>query len=688
MNQLQTESSLYLRQHAENPVYWHPWGDAAIAKAKELDKPIFLSVGYSACHWCHVMAHESFEDASTAAIMNEHFINIKVDREERPDIDQIYMTAHGILNRGEGGGWPLSVWLTPDLKPFYAGTYFPPTDKYGRPSFRKVLLSIAQSWHRSRDKIDEIGDAVQKHLSEMGDFQSSDKALSSELIGKAVAYLHRAYDPVHGGFGRAPKFPHALDLQLCLREFKKTGDEKHLDLVCKTLEKMALGGIYDQVGGGFHRYSVDQVWLVPHFEKMLYDNAQLPPVYMEAFQLIGENNTHGQFYRKIACDTLDYVLREMTSEEGGFYSTQDADTEGEEGKFFVWSESELDTILGENAEFAKQVFRTSTSGNFEGHNILHRALHDHDEAKRLGIELDLFRKKLSEVKCKLYGERSKRVWPGRDEKILTAWNGLMIHTMANTGMIIGEQKYIQAACNSAKFIFRHLRDQNNRLFRTCGIGLPAKFNGYLDDYAYLLNGLITLYEATFDEAWLNEATLLAKTMHQHFADAKGGYFYTADDHEKLITRTRDMQDGSVPSANGVAAMAMLRLHRLTGEQWLQEAAEKTIQVHQATMDEHPMAASQMLAALDYHLSAGDAEEFVVCGLPEQEETQKVVRQIRSRYSTARTVVVADPKQTTLSLFAQREMVNGELTVYYCRHKTCKAPWIGLKSIQQQLEKVL
>jgi hypothetical protein len=669
MNRLANESSLYLRQHADNPVDWWPWTPAALAEAKRQNKPIFLSIGYSACHWCHVMAHESFEDGGTAAVMNEHFVNIKVDREERPDLDQIAMTAHGILNRGEGGGWPLSVWLTPDLTPFYAGTYFPPTDKYGRPSFRRVLHSIAKTWQEKADQLAEIGTAVAGHLTQLGVTAGDDRPLSLEPVTAARAALHRAYDPEFGGFGRQPKFPHALDLLLLLR----SGDPADRTIVTDTLTAMARGGIYDQVGGGFHRYSVDRKWLVPHFEKMLYDNAQLPPVYVEAFRQTGN-----VLFRQIACETFDYVLTEMTSPLGGFYSTQDADSEGEEGKFFVWGEAELDAVLGNDATLAKNIWGTSAAGNFEGHNILHRWRSDADDAVGNGLPLDDFREALARITRTLYDHRAKRIAPGRDEKILTSWNGLMIHAFADAGMRLGEPRYVEAAENAATFVLANLKTDDGRLFRTCGIGTPAKYAGYLDDYAFFARSLVTLFDATGEFGWLHEAEAIVAVMLRHFADPAGGFFYTADDAETFITRAKEMHDGSIPSGNGTAALVLLQLDRRLGRPAYREIAERTIRAHRTTMDEQPLAATMMLLALDEALAT--PEDWVLVG--PAAETAPLVRAWQRSSGPHRLVIAHDPADgdSPLSLFRDRPMVDGQVTLYRCTGQVCAAPIVGEKEI--------
>ena len=679
-NRLAAESSLYLRQHANNPVDWYPWGPEAIARARELDRPIFLSVGYSACHWCHVMEHESFEDPDTAKVLNDHFVSVKVDREERPDLDQIYMTAHSLLSRGEGGGWPLSVFLTPDLTPFYAGTYFPPRDMYGRPSFRRVLAAITDAWENKREQLIGVGRQVAAALKASTDLQPGDGPLGPELLENAGRLLERAFDPVNGGFGHAPKFPHPLELRVLLRVARRFGSEAALRAARLTLDKMARGGMYDQVGGGFHRYSVDAVWLVPHFEKMLYDNALLPPAYVEAFQLTGD-----PFYKHVAAETLDYVLREMTSPAGAFYSTQDADSEGEEGKFYVWSAKEIDDVLGPDlGRFAREVYGVTEQGNFEGHNILFRARTDEEDARRDGLSLDEFRAKLGQVKCKLYGKRAGRVWPGRDEKILTAWNGLMIAAFARAGAVFGEAKYVDAAVKAADFVLATLRGPDGRLFRTCGVGHPPKLSGYLEDYAYLADTLVALYEATFDPRWLAAAAGLADVMLAHFWDAaEGGFFYTADDHEELIARTKDLHDGSTPSGNATAAAALLRLAALTGRAEFREKAEATLRAYRGLMAENPAAAGMMLLALDFH--HGPEEEVAVVGPAGEPETARALRAIRGRFAPDRVVAFHDPEcgppAAIIPLLADRPVRDGRVTVYVCRNYACDAPLIGAEAVE-------
>jgi uncharacterized protein YyaL (SSP411 family) len=691
-NRLIHETSLYLKQHANNPVDWFPWGPEALARAKELNRPIFLSIGYSACHWCHVMEHESFEDEDTAKILNEHFVCIKVDREERPDLDTIYMNAHHWLAR-EGGGWPLSVFLTPGLVPFYSGTYYPPDDRYaahGRPSFKNLLRGIINAWQTQQDRIAAIGENVTKFLEVNSHVEPDAGELSADLLWNALNTLRRGFDPTHGGFGDAPKFPHALELKLLLRVAKRFDDATALQMARHTLDKMARGGMYDQVGGGFHRYSVDARWLVPHFEKMLYDNALLASAYTEAWQL-----THDPFYQQIARETLGYVAREMTGESKGetfghaFFSTQDADSEGEEGKFYVWSEREIREVLGsELGEFACRVWGVTERGNFEGHNILFRARADEQDAQALGLSLDDFRAKIAEAKAKLYEVRSKRVWPGRDEKILTAWNGLMIAAFAQAGAAFGEREYTMRAAAAADFLWENMRSADGRLFRTAGLGQPAKLAGYLEDYAFLADALVTLYEATSHAAALRYAVELAEVILKHFADPDGpGFFYTADDHERLIARTKDLHDGSTPSGNAMAVTALLRLAKLCDRRDFAAKAEEALRGYRGLMAEHPTACGQMLVALDFHL--GPVQEIAVVGRRSDPDTQKVLAAIRGGFRPNAVLAFHDPSTgdppDLIPQLKDRPMVGDTVTTYVCENFACQAPLVGADAVAAALK---
>lgn len=680
-NRLADETSLYLKQHANNPVDWYPWGPEALTKAEELNRPIFLSIGYSACHWCHVMEHECFENADIAEVMNRHYINIKVDREERPDLDQLYMTSLQLLTQ-EGGGWPLSVFLAPNLTPFYAGTYFPPDDRYmpQRPSFPRILSAIADAWAKKQDELLELGQNVANALQSINDTEVTDSPLSEQLLRQAYQALKRNYEPNHGGFGTAPKFPHAVDLRVLLRLADRgMSRPETMSMVCHTLNKMARGGMYDQIGGGFHRYSVDEKWLVPHFEKMLYDNALLPLAYIEGYQATGD-----PFYRHVVSQTLDYVLREMTCEAGGFYSTQDADSEGVEGKFYVWSEAEIDQVLGPDlAPLAKSVYGVTGAGNFEGQNILFRSKSDEQDARLHNLTVDELRQKLSQIQCKLYGTRSERVWPGRDEKILTAWNGLMISAFARAGAAFNEPKYIEAAVKAAEFVQSRLRKPDGRLYRTCGADAPAKLEAYLEDYAYTLEGLVDLYQASFDPRWLGTATELADLMIDHYGDPdKGGFYFTADDHEQLMARSKDHQDGSTPSGNAVAATALQRLAVLTGRTGYAEVAKRTIEAYGGLLADHPAAAGQMLLALDWQL--GPAEELALVGLKGQPETEAVLAKIRSSYRPRSVLAFRDTADDSnpedVPLLAGKAAVDGQVSLYICQHFQCEAPLVGSEAI--------
>jgi uncharacterized protein YyaL (SSP411 family) len=680
-NRLAAETSLYLRQHANNPVDWYPWGAEALARAKELNRPIFLSIGYSACHWCHVMEHESFEDEATAAVMNEHFVCIKVDREERPDIDTIYMSALQVMSR-EGGGWPLSVFLTPDLTPFYAGTYFPPDNRYAphRPSFKQLLRAIHDAWTNRREHVTEVGRNVTEYLRGMSKLESNDTALSHDVLEKALGVLRRMFDSTHGGFGSAPKFPHALELKLLLRLASRFNDRTASHMVRHTLEKMARGGMYDQLGGGFARYSVDEKWLVPHFEKMLYDNALLVSAYVEAWQA-----TRDPFFQQIARETLDYVLEGMSTTGGAFYSAEDADSEGEEGKFYVWSEKEIRDVLGaDSGEFACKVWGVTAGGNFEGHNILHRAGSDEQDAARLGMSVEAFREKTAEVKRKLLSVRSTRVRPGRDEKILTAWNGLMISAFAKAGAAFNVDRYIDAAVNAADWCLKHLRDTRGRLFRTADANGNAKLNGYLEDYAFLADALVSLYEATFDAKYLVAAGELADAMLKHFADFTApGFFFVPDDHESLIARTKDIHDGSTPSGNAVAVTVLLRLAKLLDRPDFAAKAEATLRGYREMMADHPVAAGQMLIALDFYL--GPTTEVAVIGAARDEETLRALAAIRRAFRPNQVVAFRDPRspgQVAVPLLNDKPMVDEKVTVYVCENFACRSPLVGADEVEK------
>ncbi|HMC65891.1 MAG TPA: thioredoxin domain-containing protein [Gemmataceae bacterium] len=677
-NSLLHETSPYLRQHAHNPVDWYPWGPAALERARQLERPIFLSIGYSACHWCHVMEHESFEDPEIARILNEHFVSIKVDREERPDLDQIYMAAVQLLNQGQGG-WPMSVFLTPDLKPFFAGTYFPPQDHYGRPGFKRLIEALADAWKNRRDELVESAGQITAHL-RVDIPQTRERDLTPALLSNAVAMLRRAFDPTYGGFGSAPKFPHAMDLRLLLRAWKRFGDDHALEMARLTLDRMAMGGMYDQLGGGFHRYSTDERWLVPHFEKMLYDNALLSVAYLEAYQATSE-----PFYRRIVEETLEYVLREMTSPEGPFYSTQDADSEGEEGKFYVWSATEIEQVLGKEAlDVFGYVYDVSPEGNWEGHNILNRSKSDQQDARMLRIDEVELRSILEKAKGKLYEVRSRRVWPGRDEKTLTAWNALMIAAFAQAGAVLEKPEYVNAAVRAAEFLLDRMRTRDGRLLRTYSAGAEPKLNGYLEDYAFLIDALISLYEATFVPRWLDAALQLTDVMIDQFWDAtEGGFFFTGKDHEQLIARLKETHDSSTPSGNSMAVTALLRLAKLTGRRDLQEKAEATLQVYRGLLEASPIAMGQMLLALDFYF--GPVQEFAVVGNQAETDTQRVLRALRREFRPNKVIALKNGNEPDgLVPLLKGKMQKGPVTTYCCENFTCQAPLIGAEAVEAAL----
>jgi uncharacterized protein YyaL (SSP411 family) len=681
-NRLIHETSPYLRQHAQNPVHWYSWGPEALERARQLDRPIFLSIGYSACHWCHVMEHESFEDPEVARILNEHFVSIKVDREERPDLDQIYMTAVQLMT-GQGG-WPMSMFLTPDLKPFYGGTYFPPDDRYGRPGFKRVLLALADAWQNRRNEVDEAAGQRTEQLRLVTRLERREGELEPGLIAHAVNELARAFDARYGGFGSAPKFPHPMELRLLLRAWKRFGDDHALHMVRVTLDRMAMGGIYDHLGGGFARYSTDERWLVPHFEKMLYDNALLTVAYLEAYQATGE-----LFYREVVEETLSWVLREMTSPEGPFYSTLDADSEGVEGKFYVWSLPQVEEVLGKDlADTFTYVYDVSEEGNWEGHNILHRSRTYAQDAGLLGMPEPELRRRLGEARRKLYEARSRRVWPGRDEKALTSWNGLMIAAFAQAAQVLENPAYADAAGHAADFILKRMRTADGRLVRTYSAGFQPKLNGYLEDYSFLVDALISLYETTFELRWIESALDVARVMTEQFWDAaEGGFFFTGRDHEQLITRSKDPQDSAIPSGNSMAVTALLRLAKLTGRADLQEKAEETLRLFRGLLAGHPMAAGQMLVALDFYL--GPVQEFAVVGDPGGADTRRVLHAVRAGFRPNKVVAVKPLTGTEAELDEMVPLLAGKaaqdgVTTYVCQNLTCQAPLVGGEAAEAAL----
>ena len=667
-NRLIHESSPYLRQHAHNPVDWFAWGEEAFDLARKENKPVLLSIGYSACHWCHVMAHESFEDEAIAAAMNAGFVNIKVDLEERPDLDQIYQNAVQIFIR-RGGGWPLTMFLTPDRVPFYGGTYFPPNDRFGLPGFPKILDRLATAYRERPDDItrtasDVIDALTRRSATRLG----TSGEVDPDLLARSAAQLAQIFDSIHGGFGNAPKFPSTPALHLLLRHFHQGGRADDLTRVTQTLGKMAWGGIYDQIGGGFHRYSTDRIWLVPHFEKMLYDNAQLAPLYFAAGQATGHRG-----YRAIGCEILDYVLREMTAPEGGFYATQDADTDGHEGTTYVWTAAEIGAVLGdEDGAVVCQHYGVTAAGNFEGKNILNVSRPVEALAKEIGMTPEKMGEILRAARPALLAERMKRPQPFRDEKVLTAWNGLMIRAFVEGYNVTREARYLAAAERAVTFVFENLY-RDGKMLRVWKDGV-AKLNGYLDDTAFLLEAVIALYEATGTGTYLQNARDLAAALCARFEDdAAGGFFFTSSDHEALLSREKPVYDQSIPSGNAVAAHALLRLFYLTGEASYRASVERTLSAAAEVMRDNPSACGNLIAVADFYLRGAD--QIVLIGDPDTSATQGLLGEIHQLYLPNKVVHLVHPQETSsIPTPAQgKSMINGQPTIYLCRGTTCLPP---------------
>ncbi len=672
-NRLQHETSPYLLQHANNPVDWYPWGPEALEAAAKQDKPILLSIGYSACHWCHVMAHESFEDPKTAEFMNEHFINVKVDREERPDIDDVYMQATLVFNRGQGG-WPMTVFLTPDGRPFHAGTYYPPKPRYGMPGFRQVMEAVVETYRKKRDDVENTAKNLAADLGRsVFDAMAVEPDLLSEaLLDTAAENLIRRVDPVHGGLSRGrPKFPNPVNLEYLLRYHSATGSDQALQVVLFTLRKMAQGGMYDQLGGGFHRYSVDERWLVPHFEKMLYDNAQLARVYLHAWQLSGD-----PYLREIVEDILDYVMREMTAPNGGFYSTQDADSEGEEGKFFVWTEPEIRAALEgvvSNVDAVLAYWGVTPEGNFEGKNILHVADMVERVAVRNGLPVEQMREDVSAARTVLFTLRKKRPAPHRDDKMIAAWNGMMLAAFAEAARALGRDEYRDVATANASFLLREMTAGENRLWRTHRDGV-SKIDGYLEDYANVIDGLLELYQTTFDTRWFVAAQGFAETALDHFRADDGGFYDTGDDHEELFVRPRNLQDNATPSGSAMIALDLLRLTAYTGETRYEDAALSVYRVLGTTLSEYPMAFGEMLIGLDLWLRR--PVEIALIGDPADARTGAMLDVVRSAYRPLAVVALsprdADSKAVP-ALLRTRTLRDGGPAAYVCENFVCASP---------------
>jgi uncharacterized protein YyaL (SSP411 family) len=679
-NRLIHETSPYLLQHAHNPVDWYPWGPEALAAAKAADKPILLSIGYSACHWCHVMEHESFENPEIAGLMNDLFISIKVDREERPDLDSIYIAAVQALS-GQGG-WPMSVFLTPDGQPFFGGTYYPPDDRPGMPGFRRVLTSVAAAYNERRAEVTESAGELQEYLAQRMDLPGHSGALDPGVLDRAFAAQSEDYESRYGGFGSQPKFPQAMAWEFVLRYHYRTGNKRALLMLEHTLWNMARGGIYDQLGGGFARYSTDVKWLVPHFEKMLYDNALLSRLYLHAYQLTGD-----PFYRRIVEETLDYVRREMVSPEGGFYSTQDADSEGEEGKFFVWTPDEIAAVLGpDDARVVNAYYDVTEQGNFEHKNVLSVPRPVERVAADLEMTPDALLAVIEGARPRLFAAREARIHPGTDTKILTGWNGLMLRSFAEASRVLDRADYRETAEANARFVQRTLL-RDGRLLRTYKDG-QAKIPGFLEDYAFYADGLLALYEATFDAQWFTAARGLADQILAHFPDAQGGGFFdTPDDGETLIHRPKDLLESAIPSGNSVAAAVLQRLALFTAEDVYREAAENTLVAAGALLAQYPSAVGEMLCALDFYLSS--PQEIALIGDSAAPDMQALLKVIVSAYRPYQVVAAAAPGDeaalAAIPLLADRPQRNGQATAYVCRNYACQRPVTSPAELAEQLE---
>ncbi len=678
-NRLIQETSPYLLQHAHNPVDWYPWGEEALARAKKEDKPILLSIGYSSCHWCHVMEKESFENEAIAQIMNERFINIKVDREERADLDELYMNAVQVMTGG--GGWPMTLFLTPDLVPFHAGTYFPPEDRGGTPGFPKVLVVVSDYYRNHREEVGKVEAQMRGALLQMVEIAPSQEAMDEKILAKAFETFESQFDPIYGGFGRAPKFPSSMSLSFLLKYWKRTGTKRALEMVEKTLEKMADGGIYDHLGGGFHRYSVDERWLIPHFEKMLYDNALLSRTYFEAYQA-----TRKERYRHVAEEVLDYVMREITSPEGGFYSTQDADSEGEEGKFYVWTHDQIKEVLGKEkgAPFCAY-YGITPQGNFEGgSSVLNIDSSLEETSQSYGISVPELKEELEEGRKRLFNEREKRVKPGRDEKILTSWNGLMISGFIDGFKVSHNGEYLNVGRKAAHFILKKMR-KDGHLMRVFNKG-KCQVKGYSEDYAFFIQALIDLYEATFETEWLKEANELNRRMiHQFWDGRNGGFFFTGKEDETLIARSKNPYDHVIPSSNSVGLFNLVRLGYLTGEESLKQKAEEIIHLFYQLLSEHPSGFTHMLSGLSFFLNP---EEIGLTGSKNDPRTKSMLQEIYNAYLPNKILSLKDPQEPIEASWFPflKEKGSQEIpTTFVCKGLTCLPPVRSEEELRKLLE---
>lgn len=691
-NRLANEKSPYLLQHAGNPVDWYPWGEEAFEKAAREDKPILLSIGYSTCHWCHVMEHESFEDPDVARLMNEAFVSIKVDREERPDIDAIYMTVCQILSKG-GCGWPLNIVMTPDRKPFFAATYIPKEARFGRAGMVDLVPKIKEIWDTQREEVVRSAESITAAMKKAADTRVEARGGAPGMGALTTGFnqLHERFDEINGGFGTRPKFPTPHNLVFLLRYWKRSGDEEALHMAEKTLTEMRLGGIYDHVGFGFHRYSTDPEWLLPHFEKMLYDQALLVMAYTEAYQA-----TRKEDYKKTAQEIITYVLRDMTSPEGGFYSAEDADSEGVEGKFYVWTTEELEAVLGEeDGGLIARLYNALPGGNFSdeasgessGENILYLRSPLEEIAGSFGPEAGEILEKVERAREKLVEAREKRIHPYKDDKILTDWNGLMIAALSKAASAFGEPAYAEAAKKATGFLLTTMRGEDGRLlhrYRTGEAGITA----HADDYAFLIWGLLELYEATFETEFLKTAIALQKDMNGHYLDTeRGGYYFTANDAEEMIIRHKEVYDGAVPSANSAALLNLLRIGRITGDASYEEAAENLAKAFSAPVEQAPSAYTQLLSGLDF--SVGPSYEIVISGERGREDTERMIEALREVYAPNKIVLLRDSGSeiTDVAPFTkEQETIGGRAAAYVCMNYECELPVTDPEKVRGLLSK--
>ncbi len=678
-NHLINENSPYLLQHANNPVNWYPWGKEALTRAETENKPIFLSIGYAACHWCHVMEHESFEDPETAALMNEHFINIKVDREERPDLDNIYMQA--VVAMTGSGGWPMSVFLTPELKPFYAGTYFPPVRRFNMPAFKDILNGLSNAWKNDRSEVEKTGVQVSNHLQTQIKTQSNDSLTLDHLNAIAKA-MQSSYDWGYGGWGDAPKFPQAMAIEFLLHHSVANKTEEHLNLINHCLKAMARGGMYDVVGGGFSRYSTDNLWRTPHFEKMLYDNALLIRAYLHAWQVTKE-----PAYKRIVEETLGFVSREMTHEKGGFYSSLDADSEGVEGKFYVWSLNEIREVLKNDAVFFEAAYGIIADGNWEGKTILHREMDDATLAARFKLNLEIVPVKLAESHSRLLAARSVRVRPGTDDKVLTSWNGLMLAAFAEAARVLANShpkpnNYLSLATRNAEFLLSELRP-NGQLSRAWRDGKTTNAV-FLEDYAALILGLLELYQTDFNNKWFTAAKELADEMIEQFSDSEGGFFDTPHDGEKLLIRPKDIQDNATPSGNSLACEALIKLAAYTDEGKYRDIAEQSLTLISSFVLRYPLGFANWLSAAENTL--GNMKQVAVLGEASDENFQRMINVLRAEYRPGViTAASSHPiKKGSPALLNNREMMESKPTAYVCEGFVCKQPATEIEILIEQL----